>query len=150
MFGQKNGKMINSAEVKTATIIAEGLTVKDNVLCGAGDVTISGVFFGDVDIDGFLIISDSGSVRGDVRAESAYVYGEVEGNVDVTGQAHIYSHGRIYGNIICGSLAVDEGAAFRGQCEMGERQNGNILRDSGKILKVQNKENLEYESELAT
>jgi len=150
MFGQKSGKMINAAEARTATILAEGLTIKDNVLCGAGDVTISGVFYGEVDIDGFLIISDSGSVRGDVRAENAYVYGEVEGNVAVAGQAHIYSHGRIYGNIVCGSLAVDEGATFRGQCEMGERQNANMLRDSAKLLKVPQRENVEYENEVAT
>jgi cytoskeletal protein CcmA (bactofilin family) len=128
--------MINSAEAKTATVIAEGLTVKDNVLSGTGDVTIAGVFFGDVDVDGFLIISDSGSVRGDVRAQSAYIYGEVEGNVSVLGQTHIYSHGKIYGNIICGSLAVDEGATFRGQCEMGERQNPHLLRESGKLIKM--------------
>ena len=150
MFGQKNSKIINAAEVTTATIIAEGLTVKDNVLCGSGDVTISGVFFGDVDIDGFLIISDSGSVRGDVRAESVYVYGEVEGNVSVAGQAHIYSHGRIYGNIVCGSLAVNEGATFRGQCEMGERQNANVLRENVKLLKMQNRDIPEYDSEVLT
>lgn len=82
-------------------------------------MSVGGVFFGEIDIDGFLIITESGNVRGTVKSANAHVYGVLEGNVTAGGTMRIFSGGRVYGDVNCGSFVVDEGAVFGGQCNMG-------------------------------
>jgi len=119
MFNKsKDTSQIDTAML-TQTVIAEGITIKDNSICGTGSVSVGGVFFGEIDIDGFLIITESGNVRGTVRASSAHVYGTLEGNAVTSGTTRIFSGGKIYGDVSCGSFVVDEGAGFGGQCNMG-------------------------------
>jgi len=136
---KKKNRSISSdnAEFSTPTVLAEGVTVKDGNLYGGGGVTISGVFFGDIDIEGVLIISDSGNVKGDVKADDAIVYGAIEGNVSVKGKVHIYPEGRILGDVFSASLMVEDGAAFRGHCSTFASQTVNLLNVAGTIFKPQ-------------
>ena len=135
---KKNRNLVNDTDIRTPTILAEGVTVKDGNLYGGGGVTISGVFFGDVDIEGALIVSESGNLKGDIKADDAYVYGAIEGNVSVKGKVHIYPEGRILGDVFSASLIVEEGAAFRGQCStVTAPQAANILNVAGTIFKQQ-------------
>lgn len=132
---KKNRPSINDGEIKTPTVLAEGVTLKDGNLYGSGGVTISGVFFGDIDIEGVLIISESGNVKGDIKADDTFVYGAVEGNVSVKGKVHIYSEGRIMGDVFGASLTVEDGAAFRGHCSTFASQTVNLLNVAGTIFK---------------
>ncbi|MCL2565633.1 MAG: polymer-forming cytoskeletal protein [Defluviitaleaceae bacterium] len=137
---KKNRNLNSDTEVKTPTVLAEGVTVKDGNLYGGGGVTISGVFFGDVDIEGILIVSESGNLKGDIKADDAYVYGAVEGNVSVKGKVHIHTEGRILGDVFSASLIVEEGAAFRGQCSTitaPSQAGANILNVASTIFKQQ-------------
>ena len=118
MFNKSKDVPQSETTIAIQTVISEGITIKDNAICGAGSVSIGGVFFGEIDIEGFLIISESGNVRGTVRASSAHVYGVLEGNVVAHNSVRIFEGGRIYGDVSCGSFVVDEGAAFGGQCNM--------------------------------
>jgi len=134
---KKSRPISNDTEIKASTILAEGVTVKDGNLYGSGGINISGVFFGDIDVEGVLIISDSGNVKGDIKADDAFVYGAVEGNVSVKGQVHIYAEGRIMGDVFAASLRVDDGAAFRGHCSTFASQTVNLLNVTGTIFKPQ-------------
>ena len=120
MFNKSKDTTPNETSIITQTVIAEGITIKDNTICGSGSVSVGGVFFGEVDIDGFLIITESGNVRGSVKAANAHVYGTIEGDITTSNMVRIFNGGKIYGDINCASFIVDEGAAFGGQCNMGD------------------------------
>ena len=120
MFNKTKETPQPETAIAIQTVISEGITLKDNVICGAGNVSIGGVFFGEIDIEGFLIIAESGSVRGMVRASSIHVHGILEGNAVAHNAVRIFDGGKILGDVSCGSFVVDEGAAFGGQCNMEE------------------------------
>ena len=125
MFSNKKKDVIKATFVDTEsqipTILAEGMTIKDGKLYGSSSVKISGVFFGDVDIEGALIVSGSGSLYGDVKAEDAKIYGKVEGNVSVAGKVHIHTPGSLLGDVSSASLVVDEGATFLGKSSVASK-----------------------------
>jgi len=120
MFSKSKDTTQHETVITTQTVIAEGITIKDNSICGSGSVSVGGVFFGEIDIDGYLIITESGNVRGSVKAAAAHVYGALEGNVATSNTMRIFTGGRVYGDVCCGSIVVDEGAVFGGQCNMGD------------------------------
>ena len=120
MFSSKEKKQVIKStfvdtESQIPTTLAEGMTSKDGKLYGSSSVKISGAFFGDVDIEGALVVTGSGSVHGNVKAEDAKVYGKIEGNVLVAGRVHIHPSGSLVGDITCACLVVDEGAVFHGR-----------------------------------
>lgn len=118
MFSKQKDASGVEVGVAAQTVISEGITIKDNMICGSGSVSIGGVFFGDIDIDGFVVINESGNIRGDIRSVGAHVHGSVEGNLIVQNSVKIFRGGRIFGDVHCGSFVVDEGAIFGGQCNM--------------------------------
>lgn len=118
MFSKQKDASGVEASPTSQTVISEGITIKDNMICGSGSVSIGGVFFGDIDIDGFLVISESGSIQGDIRAHGAHVHGAAEGNLVIQNSVRIFRGGRVFGDVHCGSFVVDEGAIFGGQCNM--------------------------------
>ena len=128
MFGNKKQQQVLTASViaidtesHVPTTLAEGMTSKDGKLYGTSSVKIAGVFFGDVDIEGALIVAGSGSLHGNVKAEDAKIYGKIEGNVFVTGKVYIHPSGSLLGDVSCASLVVDEGAAFLGKSNVASK-----------------------------
>ena len=134
MFANKKKKRAASAnndpDIITQTILSEGVTIKDGNLYGSCSISISGVFFGDVDIDGPLIVTESGNLKGDIKADEAYIYGTIEGSVGAKGKVYIYAGGRVLGDIYSASLIVEESAEFKGRCNTG------IIQDTKNILNI--------------
>lgn len=138
MFNRKKKKssLNNSLDNLAQTILGEGVTIKDGNLYGSNDVTISGVFFGDIDIEGILIVTESGNLRGKVKVDEVHVYGTIEGSITAKGKVHIYSESSVISDILgSASIVIEEGAAFKGQCNTIALQATNILNISGNILK---------------
>ena len=135
MFGKSNqysGK--SDANGKTSTVIAEGVTIKDGNLSGEGGrggITVSGIFFGNIDIEGILIVTRNGSLKGDVKAESAYVHGTIDGNISVKGNVCIYCEGKVTGDVLCSSFMVEEGAEFEGRCSNTATRAAELLNTKG-------------------
>ena len=138
MFGKSNQHSDNKgAHSKTSTVIAENVTIKDGSLSGdggRGGVTVSGVLYSDVDIEGVLVVTKNGFLKGNVKADSAYVHGTVEGNVSVKGKLYIYSKGKVTGDVLCASFMVEEGAAFMGHCSNTIAQSVKLLSVKGAIV----------------
>ena len=125
----------NDPNVTAQTVLSEGVTIKDGNLYGSCSISISGVFFGDVDIEGSLIVTESGNLKGEVRADDAYIYGTVEGSISTRGKVYIYAGGRVLGDIYSTSLIVEENAEFKGQCNTGAIQDtNNILNLTANVL----------------
>lgn len=118
MFSKSKESIQQETSIVAQTIIAEGITFKDNIICGSGNVSVKGVHFGDIDIDGYLLIGESGNVRGGVRAATVHVHGILEGDIVVQKTIRIFSGGKVNGDVNCGVFIVDEGAVFGGRCNM--------------------------------
>lgn len=107
---------INGAE--TPSIIAADLKIVGNLICG-GSIEVEGEIEGNVTC-GQVTIRKTGSIKGDVTAETIHVDGEVDGLVKGKGIT-ISETGRVSGIIIYESLSIKDGAYIDGQCKSADR-----------------------------
>lgn len=84
----------------------------------SGLLRIDGMFNGDIDVDGSIIVGKEGKIVGNVKTNSIEISGLVEGNVISSGQLKICNTGKLYGDIEVSSFIVDEKAIFDGKCKM--------------------------------
>lgn len=110
------------------TIIA-GTTIIGRIK-SKGDFRFDGELEGDIDIEGKLVVGNSGKIKGQVRCKNSEVLGTIEGKVIVEELLSLKSSAKIFGDIVTSKLAVEPGAEFTGTCNMsGEKQaNPNAFR----------------------
>lgn len=83
-----------------------------------GNLRVDGVYEGTIETAGNVIVGPSAKILADIVANGAQVWGIVRGNITVQGRLEILPTGRVWGDIRVGSLLIDEGGVFRGQCIM--------------------------------
>ena len=101
------------------TVIGKGITLESALLTGKESVRIDGVFLGDVDLDGSLILGETGSIEGTVRAKYIILAGLVRGNIE-SETLHVSPTAKINGDITTHSIIVDEGGQLNGRYQVGE------------------------------
>ncbi|MCL2528381.1 MAG: polymer-forming cytoskeletal protein [Defluviitaleaceae bacterium] len=102
------------------TVIGEGMYLEAARMTGQESVRIDGVYKGAIEIDGSLVLGDSGSVTGDVQANYFLVAGEMMGNIECHTQLHFASTAKVTGDVYAQSLIVDEGSQVTGRYRVGE------------------------------
>ena len=102
------------------TVIGEGMYLEAGRLTGQESVRIDGVYKGSIEIDGSLVLGDSGSIIGNVEASYFLIAGEMIGNVKCHTQLHFASTAKVSGDIEAQSLIVDEGSQISGRYKVGE------------------------------
>lgn len=117
--GQRKGRRTLDAVEGFATSVGQGTTISGN-LGGTGHSIILGEVEGDCDLDGTLVIGESGRWLGNVKAKTIVVAGEVEGEVIAKEKLEILSTARIKGTIRAKTLAIAEGAVHQGDVTMGD------------------------------
>lgn len=93
-------------------------TVFEGTVRAENDVRASGQVIGTLQVEGKAMISESGSVDGEIIATNADVAGRVHGEIEVEERLVLKSTARVDGNIKTDRLVVEEGAKFTGECEM--------------------------------
>lgn len=119
MFGnKKDSAEDNTLLEQVGTIIGPGAVI-EGPLTTKDSTRIDGIIKGNVSISGALIIGQEGKVTGTVSALNVYVAGEVNGNITAPqGKIEISDTGKVYGDISCKGIIIDENAVFQGKCEM--------------------------------
>ena len=102
----------------TDTIIGEGIIFEEALLKGAGVIRIDGKFTGKIDIEGHIILGESGIVLGEVIADSALFAGKYQGDLSIRGTLHLTATSVLSGRIETGKLIIDEGATLIGTCNV--------------------------------
>ncbi len=102
---------------KIETVIGPTANFKGTIQSDGG-LRIDGVFEGNIQIAGNLIIGESGKVVAEVNAQNVSVAGAFKGSVKAAGRLEILSSGRVWGDISVASFLIDEGGFFRGQSIM--------------------------------
>ena len=82
-----------------------------------GGIRIDGLFEGNIETTGNLVIGESAKVIADIKANNISISGAVKGNI--TGnRVEILETGRVWGDLTINSLLLNEGAYLRGQTMM--------------------------------
>jgi len=122
---------------KIKTVIAAGESFEGSMKLRNG-IKVDGLIQGEVLFgtdDGMLVVSHTGLIIGDIVGPKAIIQGEVRGNIKITGRAIIMKTARISGDIIAGSVQVQEGAQIAGRlCPITDLQpDGPVL--SGEAIR---------------
>jgi cytoskeletal protein CcmA (bactofilin family) len=94
-------------------------TVFEGTIRAESDVRASGQIIGTLRVEGKAMISESGSVDGEIIATNADIAGRVQGEIEVEERLVLKETAQVDGNIKTDRLVVEEGAEFTGECQMG-------------------------------
>lgn len=103
---------------KPITIIGEDTVIEGALLKAKKSIRINGKYSGNIEVEGSIVVGDTGLIVGNIKADFIYVAGKVEGNIEVTKLAHLATQCSVKGDIVCGVIVVDEGALLDGSCKM--------------------------------
>lgn len=102
------------------SVISEGIKVSGTIEA-AEDLLIRGRVDGDISSSQTVLIDVSGIVKGTLRAQTVIVRGVMVGDVYTKAITQLSNEGRMVGNIFSPQVVLDEGAAFRGRIDMGDK-----------------------------
>lgn len=135
-------KSVVAAKIDTpGTVIGKDVQIEAVRLTGQESVRIEGTYKGFVDLEGSLVLGESGSITGDVRANYFLVAGEVDGDIYCSTQLHLVSTAKVIGNIQAPSLIVDEGSQVTGRFIIGADtvvDGKAMLPNAEEILRIEN------------
>jgi cytoskeletal protein CcmA (bactofilin family) len=115
------------------SVIAPDITIEGKIE-GTGNVRLAGRFKGDVNIQGDITIDAGAKLTGAVYANSVFVAGEVEGNIESAARVELLATGILNGDIKAGTLTVAAGSRMRGRAEFGWGDDRQIPRMPGSAL----------------
>lgn len=98
--------------------IGKGVSIKGE-LSGSEDLAIEGKVDGEIELrDHVLTIGPNGKIKAQVFAKSVIVMGTLTGNITATDKVNIRENGSVEGDINAPTVAISEGAQFRGSIDM--------------------------------
>lgn len=100
-----------------STVIAKGV-VLSGALKGEGTVRIDGIVEGDLELDGSVIVTATGRVKGPVTASVVRVSGLIEGSVTARSHLRLERSGTIQGDVTTSSMVVEDGGLLNGRSTM--------------------------------
>ena len=106
---------------RTRIAVGHGVNVSGKLIFNE-PVRIEGTFKGEVTSSSLVVISESGTVEGRMKASRLVVLGEMRGDIVDASRAYLGSHARVYGDITADNLTVCEGAYFSGNVKMTSRR----------------------------
>ncbi|SFB86197.1 bactofilin family protein [Butyrivibrio sp. YAB3001] len=130
MFGSKKDITADAALEQVGTIIGPGAVI-EGPLTTKDSTRIDGTVKGNVTISGALIVGQDAKIYGTVSAMNVYVAGEVTGQITAPqGKVEISDTGKVYGDITCKGIIIDENGILQGKCDMS-----NVDKNSAEIAK---------------
>ena len=118
---ERAGGSAPTAPRGTSACVIGGKTVFKGEISGDEDVIIEGSVEGQIRISRDLRVAQGGSVKATIEAQSIVVSGEVVGDCTAAVRVEIQASGKLAGNIRAPKIVIAEGAVFRGNSDMGSR-----------------------------
>jgi len=116
MFAKKD-KVATFGIGLVLNLIGEGTEINGNII-SEGDIRIDGKVIGNVITKAKMVLGASGSIDGNVTANSGDVSGIVKGHLVISDILFLKSSGRIDGDIKTAKMVIESGAEFNGSCQM--------------------------------
>lgn len=106
-------------QTKVTSILGEGTSWKGEIT-GKGGIRIEGLFEGEIDLDGLIIVSLTGRVESElIKADTVIIGGSVRSDIEAK-RVEIRSTGKVWGDVKAASFTTEEGAYLRGKIQMEE------------------------------
>jgi cytoskeletal protein CcmA (bactofilin family) len=99
------------------SLFGKGTIINGNITSD-GDIRIDGMLHGNVFISGKLIVGESASIKVEIKAERAEIYGSTTGRITVNVLLSIKSTGVVEGDLYVGQLEIEKSGLFRGNSHM--------------------------------
>lgn len=99
------------------TIIGPSVKVEGDFI-GDGDVIVEGIVLGNLKTKNHLMVGKDAKIQAEVEAASAYIAGEVHGNITVIGEIELTASAKVKGDIATSLLSVEKGAQVNGRISM--------------------------------
>ena len=103
--------------LESINIITKGTVIKGDVT-STGDFRLDGTLEGNIQLNGKLVVGDSGVVNGNILCLNANIIGTVNGNLSVKELLSLNATARVKGDILINKLSIEPGAVFTGKCCM--------------------------------
>lgn len=113
---KETGPMVDKIE----NLVGRSCTVRGD-LSAEGAFRVDGKVEGSMETKAAIVIGESGTVTGNVRATDVVVAGKVHGNVYCSAHLEIMRTGVIEGDIEAKSLRIEIGGVFSGTSRMGAK-----------------------------
>ncbi|GFK95226.1 hypothetical protein NNJEOMEG_03084 [Fundidesulfovibrio magnetotacticus] len=89
-----------------------------------GTVRVDGVFEGEVESEGTLVVGREATVTGQVRVGQLVLGGALSGEVTAAQRVVLHKTARFTGTLVTPALSVEEGAVIEGQVRMTGQAEG--------------------------
>ena len=101
-------------------IIGEGATIKGEIV-EENEINVQGNVDGDIQCKD-LIVGKTGSIKGKIKADTLYVEGSIEGEINIKEILKMMSSSYVSGKITYGSLQINEGGKLVGEVEFKDKK----------------------------
>jgi cytoskeletal protein CcmA (bactofilin family) len=117
-----NRRASDGSEPRTAQL-GRSISLKGEVT-GSEDMTVDGQVEGRIDLpDHVLTVGPNATILADVTATGVTIFGTVYGSITARDKVDVRKGGSVEGSVVCGRLAVQEGAYLSGKIETrGDRK----------------------------
>ena len=109
-----------------------GHTVKmQGQLTASEDLLIDGKFEGNIALQNHcLTVGKDGDVKAEVRARQVVIHGSIAGNITAKEKIEIRRTGHAVGDLLAGTVAIDEGAYFKGSIDIARDESSEARSDA--------------------
>jgi cytoskeletal protein CcmA (bactofilin family) len=94
---------------------------------------LDGEHEGDITTGGTLIISEKGSVQGNISAEEIICKGTMTGDVSAGQKLTLHSTGTLMGDVVAPAVQIAPGAMFKGKCKLGDPELKAAQKKEGRV-----------------
>ena len=94
---------------------------------GATDLRVTGVFIGELVVDGLVWVGSDGLVDGSIQANDVLVEGTVNGTIRATGKIELRSTARVEAALEAKLIAAAEGSFLEGSVTMLGEGDGDVV-----------------------
>ena len=122
---------IKTIKINSSLIIGEGATIKGEII-EENEITVNGSVDGDIQCKN-LIVGKTGSIKGKIKADTLFVEGSIEGEINVKELLKLMSSSYVSGKMSYGSLQINEGGKLLGELEFKDK---NVIQEEFKDWKT--------------
>jgi len=107
---------------KDTTYLGKNLKITGNV-SGEGSLIILGTFEGEFDIKGQLKVAQGARIKGNVKATSVSINGNVDGTILASERILLDTTAAMKGRLVTPKISIQDGAVFDGELQMSGKSN---------------------------
>jgi len=118
-----------SAAGSPHTLLGRTVVVQGQLSSGE-DLLIEGQFEGNINLDDHcLTVGTEGHVKAEIHARQVVILGSVTGNLAAREKVEIRRTGHVVGDLVAATVAIEEGAYFKGSIDIARDDGADASRD---------------------